>query len=49
MKKNNILRAALSLGALTLSGQLFAEQLDVEKDELKFGFIKLTDLSLIHI
>ena len=35
----------LSLGALPVS----AEMLDVEKDELKFGFIKLTDMAPLAV
>ncbi|MFC7336913.1 CmpA/NrtA family ABC transporter substrate-binding protein [Haloferula chungangensis] len=40
---NTILIAALTIGSLQ------ADQLDVEKDELKFGFIKLTDCAPIVI
>lgn len=40
----------LSLAALTVTAtSLHAEQLDVEKDTLKFGFIKLTDCAPIVI
>ncbi|MDP4880505.1 MAG: ABC transporter substrate-binding protein, partial [Opitutales bacterium] len=40
----------LSLTALTVTAtSLYAEQLDVEKDTLKFGFIKLTDCAPIVI
>ncbi len=41
--RNTILLAAIGIGSL------HAEQLDVEKDELKFGFIKLTDCAPIVI
>ena len=40
----------LSVAALSVSAaSLHAEQLDVEKDTLKFGFIKLTDCAPIVI
>jgi len=35
--------------AITLSGVAHAEMLDVEKDELTFGFIKLTDMAPIAV
>ncbi len=35
--------------AVTSATSVFAEPLDVEKDELKFGFIKLTDCAPIVI
>ena len=41
--RNTILITALTIGSL------HADQLDVEKDELKFGFIKLTDCAPIVI
>lgn len=47
-------RAALALGAIALAASTAlspasAEMLDVEKDELKFGFIKLTDMAPLAI
>ena len=47
-------RTALALSALTLASATMltpghAEMLDVEKDELKFGFIKLTDMAPLAI
>lgn len=42
------LSAAL-LGAAALAGAASAQSLDVEKDELKFGFIKLTDMAPLAI
>ena len=44
--------AILALGALAGSGAIptaIAGELDVEKDELKFGFIKLTDMAPLAI
>ncbi|MEM7410484.1 MAG: CmpA/NrtA family ABC transporter substrate-binding protein [Myxococcota bacterium] len=47
------LTRAFSIGftllALCLSNTAFAEMLDLEKDELKFGFIKLTDCAPLVI
>ncbi|MEM1083799.1 MAG: CmpA/NrtA family ABC transporter substrate-binding protein [Verrucomicrobiota bacterium] len=43
-----IIRNTILLTSLTVA-TLHAEQLDVEKDELKFGFIKLTDCAPIVI
>ncbi|MGB3408074.1 MAG: CmpA/NrtA family ABC transporter substrate-binding protein [Jannaschia sp.] len=41
---------ALGLAATTiLSGPAFAQLLDLEKDELKFGFIKLTDMAPLAV
>ncbi|PWE48774.1 nitrate ABC transporter substrate-binding protein [Thioclava sp. NG1] len=45
MKK---LLAAIATTTL-LAGPAFAEMLDVEKDELKFGFIKLTDMAPLAV
>ncbi len=42
------LTAALTVTSLSLSG-LHAEELELEKDELKFGFIKLTDMAPLAI
>ena len=43
-------RIATLLAASTcLAGPAFAELLDVEKDELKFGFIKLTDMAPLAV
>ena len=36
--------AAVTIGGIGAAGTSQAEMLDVEKDELKFGFIKLTDM-----
>ncbi|MGY9048824.1 MAG: ABC transporter substrate-binding protein, partial [Rhodobacterales bacterium] len=45
MKKN-----ILTLAATTaLCGPAFAEMLELEKDELKFGFIKLTDMAPLAV
>jgi len=46
LKKIGTLAALMSV---VTSPTLFAEQLDVEKDSLKFGFIKLTDCAPIVI
>ena len=45
---------ALAAGALSVfatlgASQTFAEELELEKDELKFGFIKLTDMAPLAI
>ncbi len=40
---------AAMLSATTAIGSVYAEMLDVEKDELKFGFIKLTDMAPLAI
>lgn len=37
------------LGSTMLAGQASAELLDLEKDELKFGFIKLTDMAPLAV
>ncbi|MCA0919028.1 CmpA/NrtA family ABC transporter substrate-binding protein [Pseudooceanicola nanhaiensis] len=39
----------LALSTTALSSGAFAEMLDVEKDELKFGFIKLTDMAPLAV
>ncbi|MFT7559663.1 MAG: nitrate/nitrite transport system substrate-binding protein [Flavobacteriales bacterium] len=39
----------IAVTSLTTSTQSFAEELDVEKDELTFGFIKLTDMAPLAI
>ena len=39
----------LALSTTALSTGAFAEMLDVEKDELKFGFIKLTDMAPLAV
>lgn len=44
---NKIIAAAVAAFAITGAAQ--AEMLDVEKDELKFGFIKLTDMAPLAI
>ena len=41
--------SALAASLLTLSGLTHAEELDVEKDELTFGFIKLTDMAPLAV
>ncbi len=38
-----------AFSALTFAGTSFAEELDVEKDELTFGFIKLTDMAPLAV
>lgn len=43
------LGATLATGLTTMIGAAHAEMLDVEKDELKFGFIKLTDMAPLAI
>ncbi len=50
--KRTLLKSASALGvalALGCSTAAQAEMLDVEKDELKFGFIKLTDMAPLAI
>ena len=47
-------RTALAIGVLALASVTMltpvrADRLDVEKDELKFGFIKLTDMAPLAI
>lgn len=54
MNKNFMLRSVLALSAFaflsaTACTSASAEMLDVEKDELKFGFIKLTDMAPLAI
>ena len=44
-----IRQSIITLGVIGVTSTLIAEQLDVEKDELKFGFIKLTDCAPIVI
>jgi len=49
---NNIMKRhikTLTAASVMMAGLSVAEQLDVEKDELKFGFIKLTDCAPIVI
>jgi nitrate/nitrite transport system substrate-binding protein len=41
--------SALALASATMLTPAFADMLDVEKDELKFGFIKLTDMAPLAI
>ena len=41
--------AAVTIGGIGAAGTSQAEMLDVEKDELKFGFIKLTDMAPLAI
>lgn len=41
--------SALALASATILTPAHAEMLDVEKDELKFGFIKLTDMAPLAI
>ena len=47
--RRNTLVAGIALAVSTLTTPSFAGQIDVEKDELKFGFIKLTDCAPIVI
>lgn len=51
LKSNNkfISQLFLLFGLISAAAALRAEPLDVEKDELKFGFIKLTDMAPIAI
>ncbi|MGB0343840.1 MAG: CmpA/NrtA family ABC transporter substrate-binding protein, partial [Coraliomargarita sp.] len=44
-----LIKTTTLAGLLTIAGTLNAELLDLEKDELKFGFIKLTDCAPIVI
>src|SRR3546814_13744934 len=44
-----LLLAAVSTMTLGLAGMAQAAKLDVEKDELKFGFIKLTDMAPLAV
>ncbi|WP_114010114.1 CmpA/NrtA family ABC transporter substrate-binding protein [Cohaesibacter intestini] len=46
--KTSLLMTATAL-AVTFASSSYAEMLDVEKDELKFGFIKLTDMAPLAI
>ena len=41
--------SAMMLASATMLTPAFAGMLDVEKDELKFGFIKLTDMAPLAI
>ncbi|MEM7462201.1 MAG: CmpA/NrtA family ABC transporter substrate-binding protein [Pseudomonadota bacterium] len=47
--RRTILAAGLSASLLTFASSAGAEMLDVEKDELKFGFIKLTDMAPLAV
>jgi len=47
-KVSKVVTTTASFAALTFSSQVFAE-LDVEKDELTFGFIKLTDMAPLAV
>ncbi len=47
--KNFVVGALMTFSALVPTPHAFAEILDVEKDELKFGFIKLTDMAPLAI
>ena len=49
MHRRRSLLAGMALAMTTLTGVAAAGQIDVEKDELKFGFIKLTDCAPIVI
>ncbi|MEE3316490.1 MAG: ABC transporter substrate-binding protein, partial [Pseudomonadota bacterium] len=43
-------KLVMALAATTaLGGQVMAEPLDLEKDELTFGFIKLTDMAPLAV
>src|SRR3546814_4416601 len=44
-----LLLAAVATMTLGLAGMAQAAKLDVEKDELKFGFIKLTDMAPLAV
>ncbi len=41
--------AFVTTGAMTLAGKVLAAPLQVEKEELKFGFIKLTDMAPLAV
>nr|WP_319483611.1 CmpA/NrtA family ABC transporter substrate-binding protein [uncultured Cohaesibacter sp.] len=43
------LKLTIALASQLLAGVASAEMLDVEKDELKFGFIKLTDMAPLAV
>ena len=49
LSRRGTLLAALLSTALSAPATATAEMLDVEKDELKFGFIKLTDMAPIAV
>lgn len=42
-------RVLAAVAAMGLSSAVLAEELDVEKEELKFGFIKLTDMAPLAV
>ncbi len=46
---HSVLTATTALGLLAATGMAHAEMLDVEKDELTFGFIKLTDMAPLAV
>ena len=41
--KNTLTKLSIATASICLTAALHAEMLDLEKDELKFGFIKLSD------
>ena len=45
----SILTASTALALIALSASAHAQMLDVEKDELTFGFIKLTDMAPLAV
>ena len=48
-KPNSSLLLTATAAAMIVTSTVSAEMLDVEKDELKFGFIKLTDMAPLAI
>ena len=49
LQRRSLLAGGLSCALVAMTCQSYAGSLDVEKDELKFGFIKLTDCAPIVI
>jgi nitrate/nitrite transport system substrate-binding protein len=47
--KNAVIAVALATAGLNTVSAAETEMLDVEKDELKFGFIKLTDMAPLAV
>ena len=47
--KNTLIATAMSLGLSSITAAAFAATGDAEKEELKFGFIKLTDMAPLAI
>ena len=49
LSRHTLLAAAIALAGCASTSASLAEMLDVEKDELRFGFIKLTDMAPLAI